>query len=306
MRVAGVADIGGTNTRVALIQEDGLIISLDQFRTPSGTDPAEVPARVRDTLIKLISASGVDGVCGIGVSVAGPVDLKEGTIIHPPNMPFDQVSLVSPLHHFFHCPVTLMNDCRAAVLGEIFIGAGVGFRHVVYVTISTGIGVGIFSDGRVLQGRGGNAGEMGHFPVESTYMHPCSCGHAGHWEGYASGGGIPGFFQAWCRVHNRTPQGVSLTADEILTAASQGDPVALDFVQTLAVINARGLSTLIVAYDPEIIILDGPVVAAHQDLILTPALDHIDHFLVTPDIVISPLGGRSPLFGMASAVFSSL
>lgn len=306
MRVAGAADIGGTNTRVALIREDGLILSMERFKTPGGPNPAEVSAQVGAALTRLTETSAIQVLCGIGVSVAGPVDLEKGSISHPPNMPFDEVPLVPPLSAAFDCPVILMNDCRAAVLGEVFVGAGAGHGHVVYITISTGIGGGVFSNGQVLLGRGGNAGEIGHFPVESTYMHPCSCGHAGHWEGYASGRGIPGFFQAWCRVNNLDFQPPFMTAEEIFTAGSQGDPIVLDFLHLLAVINARGLSTVIVAYDPEIIILDGPVVTAHQDLILTPALSHLDRYLATPEIVISPLNGNAPLFGVASMVFSSL
>ncbi|MDD1728973.1 MAG: ROK family protein [Methanospirillum sp.] len=304
MRVAGVADIGGTNTRVALIREDKSLLAIDRFRTPAGIDPAEVTSRVGATLVRFIRSASVPELCGIGVSVAGPVDLASGSISHPPNMPFDEVPIVTPLSVAFGCPITLMNDCRAAVLGEVFAGGAKGYRHVVYITISTGIGGGVYSDGRVLMGRGGNAGEIGHFTVESQYMQPCSCGKAGHWEGCSSGGGMPGFYQTWCRVHNVSRIGTFGYTEDILAAASAGDPVVCAFIKTLAEINGRGISTVIVAYDPDIIIFDGPVVTAHQDLILYPALDHLDHYLPTPAIAISPLGGNAPLFGVAAAVFS--
>ncbi len=303
MRVAGVADIGGTNTRVALVREDGRILSMERFKTPAGTDPCEVSARVGATLSDLAGTQGMDWN-GLGVSVAGPVDLKNGCISNPPNMPFDQVPVVTPLSQMFGLPVTLMNDCRAAVLGEVFAGAGRGYRHVVYITISTGIGGGVYTNGRVLLGRGGNAGEIGHFTVESVYSQLCSCGCFGHWEGCASGRGIPLFFQTWCRVHGHTPQRSLTTAEEILNAASQGDPMALEFSGVLAMINSRGLSTVIVAYDPEIIILDGPIVTAHRDIIVDSAVRCLDMYLETPEIVVSPLNGNAPLLGAAAAVFS--
>lgn len=301
MRVAGVADIGGTNTRVALVREDGTILSKKKFKTPAGSDPNEISSQVGATLSEL-SGTDISTLCGIGVSVAGPVDVKAGCIKNPPNMPFDDVPVVSPLNNAFSLPVFLMNDCRAAVLGEVFYGGGRGFDHVVYITISTGIGGGVYTNGKVLLGRDGNAGEIGHFTVESKYSQRCSCGCLGHWEGCASGRGIPKFFQTWCSVHGYESH--LTTAKEILNAASKGEPIALEFSSTLANINSRGLSTVIVAYDPEIIILDGPIVTAHRELIVDTAVRCLDTYLKTPDIIISTLKGNAPLLGVAAAVFS--
>lgn len=301
MRVAGVADIGGTNTRVALVREDGLILSMERFKTPAGSDPNEISAQVAATLSGLVGTP-LSGLYGIGVSVAGPVDMQAGCIMTPPNMPFDQVPIVSPLKNVFGLPVTLLNDCRAAVLGEVFAGGGREYQHVVYITISTGIGGGVYTNGKVLLGREGNAGEIGHFTVESKYSQRCSCGCFGHWEGCASGRGIPRFFQTWCRVHGHESH--LTTAEEILIAASQGHPVALEFSDTLALVNSRGLSTVIVAYDPDIIILDGPIVTAHREIVVNSAIKYLDTYLKTPEIVVSPLGGNAPLLGVASAVFS--
>ncbi|MFH0966200.1 MAG: ROK family protein [Methanobacteriota archaeon] len=303
MLIAGAVDIGGTNTRVALIREDGFIMAIERFKTPRGLDPVAVPIAAGDALLRLAALHPGTALCGIGVSAAGPVDLNAGSIRHPPNMPFDEVSIVRPLRNLCNCPVTLMNDCRAAVLGEVFTGAGMGFHHVVYITFSTGIGGGVYTDGRVLLGRGGNAGEIGHFIVDTTYMQSCSCGLSGHWEGYASGKGITRFFQTWCRVHEMDPGSPLATANDILNAATRGEPVAKLFIGTLARINACGLSIIIVAYDPEIIILDGPVVVNHPDIILTSAIEHIDRYLDLPKIVISPLGGNAPLLGAAAAMF---
>jgi glucokinase len=303
MRVAGVADIGGTHTRVALVQEDYRILVIERFSTPAGTDPFAVPDLVRAVLSRFLETVPDLEFTGIGVSAAGPVDNITGSIIHPPNMSYDIIPITGPLKNAFRCPVLLMNDCRAAVAGEAVAGAAIGFHHIVYITISTGIGGGVYTDGRVLLGRGGNAGEIGHFTVDTTYMHPCSCGYTGHWEGYASGRGIPGFFKAWCRIHMINPGFPCMTAKEILDAAAGDEPDACLFADTLARINARGLSTVIVAYDPEIIILDGPVVTSHPDLILTLSLRHIDRYLDLPKIVISPLCGNAPLLGAAARVF---
>jgi glucokinase len=116
---------------------------------------------------------------------------------------------------------------------------------------------------------------------------------------------MPGFFQAWCREHNIDPGFPCSTADEILSAAERLEPSAGLFMHALARINGRGLSTVIVAYDPEIIVLDGPVITAHSGLLVPAALTHIDRYLTLPEIVISPLRGDAPLLGVAAHVFAS-
>ena len=279
--VAGAADIGGTNTRVALIGDDGVIIATERFPTPRGSDPRAVVAAVTASLHRLLSAGPPRVLCGIGVSVAGPVDRDAGIILHPPNMPFDEVPITAPLRDTFALPVFLANDCRAAVRGEVFAGGGKGYQHLVYLTFSTGIGGGVYSHGEVLTGRGGNAGEIGHILVDTTYQ------------------------QTWCRTHGMIPVSPCSTAEEIFTAASAGEPSASLFMHALARVNSRGLSTVIVAYDPEIIILDGPVVTNHFALVMQPAIEHLDEYLPRPGIIISPLGGDAPLLGAAAGVFDS-
>jgi glucokinase len=304
MRVAGVADIGGTHTRVGLVGEDYSFIRFQQVDTPVSADPSDVTSLICDILADQIFACPGIRIEGIGVSGAGPVDLKNGIIVNPPNMQYESVPVVEPLSGRFGCPVLLMNDCRAAVMGEVYAGAGRGYGTIVYITFSTGIGGGIFENGTVLTGRGGNAGEIGHFYVDTGYQQRCSCQGTGHWEGYASGRGIPAFFQNWCKHEGIIPGFPCSSAEEILDAAARGDREAVRFVRVLATINARGLSTVIVAYDPDIIILDGPVITCHPELILTPAFHHIDRYLPLPKFRISPLGGKAPLLGVAAAVFS--
>jgi glucokinase len=164
---------------------------------------------------------------------------------------------------------------------------------VVYLTFSTGIGAGIISDGHLLSGAGGNAGEVGHLFVDSQYRLPCGCGGYGHWEAYASGTGIPNFFRAFCDQ----PPEKSLTG--ILK-----DPLYREFTGELARINGRGLSSVIAVYNPDLIILDGPVARNYPSLLAGNR--YIEHYLELPEIRISALEGRAPLLGAAAAAFQGL
>jgi glucokinase len=180
----------------------------------------------------------------------------------------------------------------------MFNGQGKGRDDVVYLTISTGIGGGVISGGRLLLGRQGNAAEIGHFHVDSTYDLPCGCGRTGHWEGYASGRYLPWFFGEWCRFHAKPHWGPD-TAEDIFASARKGDEDVLRFLKELARINARGISDVIVAYDPEIIILDGAVIRSNADLLFPAIMESVDRYLPLPEIVISELSGDAPLLGAA-------
>ncbi|HPY59324.1 MAG TPA: ROK family protein [Methanospirillum sp.] len=295
-KIAGAADVGGTNTRVGLVREDGKIIRIEKFPTPVQGKPGDIPLAIASTLLEI--ADGIP-LAGLGVAAAGPINAREGYLDHPPNIPFNIVPITAPLKEAIRLPVTFRNDCRAAVLGEICAGGARGYDNVVYITISTGIGGGVFTNGRVITGRGGNAGEIGHFPVDTTYNLPCTCGLYGHWEGYASGRGIPIFFREWCTVHDlpcaemTTPGILRLTAEDIRYSG---------FRDALAKVNGRGLSTVIAAYDPECIILDGTVIQSNPDL-LDQALMCTDRYLDLPVCLLSPLNGDAPLIGAAMTVF---
>jgi len=299
MRCAGAADIGGTNTRVGLVSEDGTVIRIERIKTPvSGR--AEDIAKAVGSILHEMTGGKMDTIAGIGVAAAGPIDIIAGTLLHPPNIPFQIVPITGPLTRQTGCTVRLFNDCRAAVLGEVLAGGGKGRKNVVYITISTGIGGGIFSGDTVLTGRGGNAGEIGHFPVDTTYSFPCTCGLTGHWEGYASGKGIPAFFQEWCRMHGYPCDGY-LTASDILDLAHE-DVRGREFRFVLAKMNGRGLSSVLVAYDPECIIFDGAVFLHHPDL-MEEAIACTDRYLELPEFKMSPLNGNAPLIGAAMALF---
>ncbi|TAJ45671.1 ROK family protein [Methanofollis fontis] len=297
------ADVGATHIRAAVVERDGTVRRHLVRTTPrSGPSGDAVTDAVFGMIAALLDGGGVQG---IGIAAAGPLDPGRGAIVGSPNMAFDEVCLTGPLRERFGLPVTLLNDCRAGVLGEHWQGAGQGIGDLVYVTLSTGIGGGAIVNGCLLSGRDGNAGEIGHLFVEGDLALPCGCGHRGHWEGYASGSGMPRFCTAWCERKGVIPAFDASSSRGILEAAEAGDPVAALFMEALGEVNARGISDLIVAYAPEVIVLDGPLAQAHGRLLIGHMLPHIDRYLPLPEIRVSTLGGRAPLLGAAWSVFSA-
>jgi len=295
-------DLGATNLRVALVTGTGSIERLRATRLPKDLPDAKV---ITDCIVREIRALAPDHdisrAAGIGIGAAGPVDHTRTAIIRPPNIPLDFVPLAGPLYEAFGLPVYLANDCCTGLLGEAYFGEGKNSDNFVYVTLSTGIGAGILSKGKVILGRDGNAGEIGHVFVDERYDLVCGCGGHGHWEGYASGRFLPRFYRAWQEKAGIDPGSAPVRAAEDIFAAvrREKDPVNHPFVRELGRINARGISDIIVAYDPDAIVLDGSVVLKNPDLIIPPIIESMDRYLPEPRIVTSPLAGKAPLLGAA-------
>lgn len=293
-------DLGGTNVRVALVSEfTGEIKKKIAARTKTeGSSQFVIADDITEKIRQLTTPKELKKIRGIGISSAGPIDLHKGILLNSPNISFPSVPLVKPIQESLGLPVHLINDCRAGVLGETCFGAGKGCENVVYITISTGIGGGAVINGKLLLGRDGNASEIGHFCVDTRYKIRCGCGNYGHWEGYASGRKIPEFFQLWC--DSEAHKGVTLdcsTSESIFSAAKNQDPLALRFLEALGTINGRGISNVLVAYNPELIILDGAVVQYNQNYIVPYLKKNIEHYLTVPEIRVSTLDGLAPLLG---------
>jgi glucokinase len=296
VRVVAV-DLGATNTRAAVFGNNGHVEERIDARTPAGgADPAILTSFLSGLITRVCGGTLPDDCTGIGLSVAGPVDIRRGVLLNPPNMTFRDVPVTAPLSDVFGVPVRMVNDCHAGILGELQYGAAKGRKNVVYITVSTGIGAGVLANGRILLGRDGNAAEVGHFHVDDTYNLVCGCGHSGHWEGYSSGKYLPWFFAQWCHYHGKPHWGPE-AAEEIFRSARDGDDDVLRFIGDLSRINARAVSDVVVAYDPELIIFDGSVMCSNADLLFGPMVDAVDRYLRLPEMVMTSLAGDAPLIG---------
>ena len=256
----------------------------------------------------------VGDVKGIGIGTIGPLDLKKGVITKPANLQLGEVPLREPLEDKFKVPVYILNDCVAAVVGEKVFGAGKHLENLVYITISTGIGSGVFVNGTLLLGKDGNAHEVGHMVVDIEGKIVCGCGKRGHWEAYASGTGIPKYAKYLLEtkfgkeaekssIYAKAMAGI-LTAKDVYDAAKQGDEIALKIVEEVGRINAIGIANVINIYDPSLITLGGSVVLKNVNLVLDPILRNVSKYTINriPEIMITPLGEDIVLLGAIGSV----
>jgi glucokinase len=303
-------DIGATNIRVASGSRGGLTSKLSE-----ATDRENGPLGVSAQIIRMAHELGMDAVDSVGVGSFGPIDVSSGSIMETPNFPFKEIPVTEPFREEFQAPVSLLNDCAAAVLGERHFGAGRGLDNLAYVTLSTGLGGGAIVDGHLLIGKDGNAVEVGHITIDPDSSLTCGCGSPGHWEAHSSGNSIPNFARRSLREENDSSSMLyglagedleSLNTEVLFEAATAGDAVALRIVGELGRVNAVGFANVVNAYDPELVTIGGSIALNNQELILSPILENIDMHLINrkPRIMITPLGEDVVLYGALTRAIS--
>jgi glucokinase len=282
-----VLDLGGTWTRTAVVDSSGAVHSRRQERTPVG----EGPGAVVDACVALLEAAlgawrleGGEAPQAIGISSPGPVDPVRGIVLNPPNMGphgFIDVPLADRLGQALGLPAFLDRDTQVAALGEGAFGAARGLTDFVYVTISTGVGGGVVSDGRLLRGPDGTAGELGHLCVDWDGP-PCGCGSRGHLEAIASGTGIARRARA-AAADQRSPaleaavrrHGDAFSAVDVAAAADAGDPVAQGLFADARRAFAVACVTIVNLFNPDLIVVGGGLARAEGDRLLQPARDAV-------------------------------
>ncbi|MFB5663888.1 ROK family protein [Alteribacillus sp. HJP-4] len=293
-------DIGGTKIAIGLVNKRGELKDNRTIPMERDTAPAEMVSKIADVVRGLVEGStGWHEVIGIGVGAPGPLNLKENTVHEPPNLPgWRRVPIVSLLEEEFSLPVYLQNDATAAALAEKWLGAAQNSNDFIYLTISTGIGAGMMSGGKLISGTGGNAGEVGHIVVDPSYG-KCTCGQYGCLEWIASGTGIA--------RHASARFGRDMTSSEVMELYRDRDPAAVEFIEEIFSKIGTGCVSLINMYDPEIIVVGGgvsnagePLFHALQSYVSTYALNSVSRNI---QIVPTSLGSNNGLLGAAALVY---
>lgn len=272
MHAIGI-DIGGTKIAGALVSADGEI--LRELRVPT---PATDPDAIAEAVVSLIRELSEDvDVVAAGVAAAGYVDAARANIVYAPNLSWRNEPFKAKLEAKLDIPVFIDNDANAAGWAEYRFGAGRGYRHMVMLTIGTGVGGAIITDGRLLRGGFGVAAELGHIRhIPNGRL--CGCGRNGCIEQYASGTAL--LRNAVELANSGSPAGGrlaelmlanegELTGVQVYQAISEGDEGALTLLRDLGIALGKTIATLAAVLDPEIVVIGGGVSAA-GDLLLDP------------------------------------
>jgi len=248
-------DLGGTNLRAAAFDPSGKLLKKISGSTPLTQGPEAVIADMVRSAEQLRTEFGLDALAGIGVGVPGNIDMKTGTVLAWNNVPaFNGYPTRDELAKRLNTPVILENDANAAALGERWMGAGQGVDDLVMLTLGTGIGGGIISQGHILHGHIGMAAELGHITVVPN-GNPCGCGNRGCVEKHASATAIGA-------MARNLGLGPNLTAREVHALAEQGDPRAQAVFRSAGESLGIALAALINIFNAPLYLLGGGVSAA--------------------------------------------
>ena len=272
-------DLGGTNMTTALMPEDGSrTIAVRSTSTHSALGADAVVERMvelaEESIAAALAETGAtrDMIAGAGVGAPGPLDMKEGIVRVAPNLGWRDFPLRQRLADALGMPTALDNDANCATLGEWWMGAARGARHVVGLTIGTGIGGGLILDGRLFHGVSGVAGEVGHTTIEANGRR-CACGNYGCLEAYASGTAIAERAREALEAGEESalPGMVGgdlarITAQTVYDAADEGDALALHIVRETARFLGAGVANLLNLFNPEIVVIAGGVTRAGDSL----------------------------------------
>ena len=296
--VAAAIDVGGTKIAIGIVDAQGRILAQDETPTDPELGYQAARARINALLSQLLDACGAR-VDGIGIGSTGPIDPETGVYGEVGTLPGWRGSpLATDLESRFGMRVAVENDADAAALGEATWGAGRGSRNLLYVTISTGIGVGILLDGKLYRGSCGAHPEIGHHVLDASGP-LCYCGANGCWETLASGPAL----ESWMSARHDG----ALSASQICDLAREGNALALQAVQREAHYIGLGLANLVTIFCPQTIVLGGGMLRS-ADLLLAPALDVVKRICTqvpveNTSIVLAGLGPQSGLLGAACVWF---
>ena len=271
-------DIGGTKTAIVLSVEPPSVVDRVEFPTQPAKGPEPALKLIKQGIRGLLSKHALE-IVSIGVSCGGPLDRISGVIQSPPNLPtWVDVPIKAILEEEFGSECQVENDANAGAVAEHRFGAGQGCQHMVFLTMGTGLGAGIITDGRLYHGANDLAGEVGH--VRLTRSGPVGHNKAGSAEGWASGGGVAQValkaVAAARRRNERTVLAKYLRGKMILTtrdvglAAQKGDATAGRIIRSTGKRLGEVLAILVDILNPERIVVGGLAIRL-GDMLLDPA-----------------------------------
>lgn len=316
-------DVGGTKIAAGAVTEDGTIVDQARIETPVGTSSTLVEAII-EAVTRLTDRAREAGrsIGAVGIGAAGMISSNRDIVYFAPNLPWRNEALGPEITGATGLPTIVENDANAAAWGEFRFGAAANETSAVVVTVGTGIGGGVISDGKLVRGFNGFAGEIGHINLVRDGL-KCGCGLHGCWEQYASGRALtrigqrlaaenPDRAHALLRADDgslRSPG--DLTGFDIAQAAHGGDELALQAFTEVGTYLGWGLADVCALLDPEVIVLAGGV-SENGEILRAPTEASLAANITAasswelPKIKLAELGNLAGLIGAADLARDAL
>ncbi|MBR2430854.1 ROK family protein [bacterium] len=308
-------DVGGTNIKIALVNDEGKIIYSNSIPTHAEMGYEYTINNMKEAIRELVKETQLEtkDIEGLGFGFPGQIDCQKGIVRLAPNIPgWANIPIAEIMEKEFHIPTRVDNDVRTATLGELNYGAGVGCQNLVCITVGTGIGSGLVINGKIVRGASNAAGELGHIKLNLEGGPLCGCGDRGCLEAYASGPSIVAMAEDYIKggksTRYRELANPEITPYIVSVAAQEGDPVAKQIFKIIGEYIGMGLVSVVNLLNPEKIIIGGGVAAA-GDILFNPIKETIAKRAMSiqkeaVEIVPAQLGNNAGVIG-ASLLINS-
>lgn len=304
-------DIGGTTVKLGLFSGSGTLLEKWEIPTRTENGGVHVLPDVAQAILAAMRRHGIPAqqVAGIGIGVPGPVD-DSFTVNKCVNLGWGVFNIKERMNELLpDIPhVAAGNDANVAALGELWQGGGRGSQSAVMITLGTGVGGGVVLDGKIVAGRNGGAGEIGHMTVEPGERVPCTCGKFGCLEQYASARGIVHLAKrllSQCDTPSKLRSMEDFTSKHICGLAAEGDPMALEVIDRFGDYLGRAMSYISCTVDPDVFIIGGGMSKA-GGIVTGAALKYYRkyafHVSRETGAVIATLGNDAGIYGCAKMV----
>lgn len=305
-------DLGGTNIVAGVVDENYNIIHKASVKTNRPRPEKEIADDMAKVALQAIAEANltIDDVEWVGIGTPGIANSKDGIIEYSCNLGFDNTPMVKYIQEHINKPVYVENDANAAAYGEYVAGAGKGHNSLVCITLGTGVGGGVVTDGKILTGFNYAGAELGHTVIEVDGVQ-CSCGRKGCFEAYSSATGLIRMTKEamekdknssmWNLVRERNNK---VSARISYDAMRLGDKSATEVVDKFTKYLAVGLTNVINIFQPEVLCIGGGV-CNEGDALLNPVKEIVAKEVYTrnspknTEIVIAKLGNDAGIIGAA-------
>ena len=259
-------DVGGMSIKAGIVDETGKLYIKDSVPTLPERHYSEIVADMAALCKKIAADLGIaiGEIVGVGMGIPGTINSKAGVITYSNNINFEKLPVVKEFQKHRNCPVYINNDANAAALGEAKFGSGKGSRDVVFVTLGTGVGTGIITEGILLEGKMGAGAEGGHIALKMG-GELCSCGKRGCWEAYASASALIRQTRKAMESHpdslmnEEAAKEGKVSGRTAFNAAKRGDNVAKKVVDNYIKYVAEGIISMVNLFRPDYVLIGGGI-----------------------------------------------
>ena len=302
-------DLGGTNIAAGVVDESQHIVAEVSIPTGAERSPEAVAADICRAAEMAMEKAGITAAhcASIGIGSPGTCDSRRGVVVRAYNLGWFDVPVCDMVTRKLGLPCRLSNDANCAALAETVAGAAIGCHNMILITLGTGVGGGIISDGRLLEGVGGTGAEVGH-TILVLDGEQCTCGRKGCWEAYGSATGLIRQGKRAGQAHPESALaafGDSLTAKDVFDAAERGDAAAKAVLEQYYVYVAAGITDLVNILGPELVLIGGGI-SRQGERLLAPIREYVaancfgGHDRTPPVIKAAKLSNEAGIIGAAA------